>query len=196
MGYEYIKEHRKEVKRRITYVLGGKCAYCGYDRCNEALDVHHLNPEHKEFAIANSYNLAWETLSKELEDCVLLCANCHRELHQNLIQVNHSSFSAERNNEITNNLIDFKTRKKNFCKICGVEINIRAEHCVDCHKKLLKEGRPEPDELMKLISQLGFEGVGRIYNVTGNAVKKWCKAYGLPYLKKEVEEYVKNNGGK
>ena len=56
MGYEYVKEHRKEVKRRIIYVLGGKCANCGYDRCNEALEVHHLNPEEKEFTIANAYN--------------------------------------------------------------------------------------------------------------------------------------------
>ena len=44
---------------------------------------------------------------------------------------------------------------------------------------------------MKLISQLGFEGVGRLYNVSGSAIKKWCIAYGLPSLKQEVINYVK-----
>lgn len=191
MGYEHIKTHRKEVKNRIIYVLGGKCACCGYDKCNEALEVHHLNPEEKEFTIGDSYNLSWDTLSKELRNCVLLCANCHRELHQNLINITTSSFSEERNMEIINHLVDFKTRKKNYCKICGKEIDIKAEYCVECYRALQKEGRPEPNELMKLISQLGFEGVGRLYNVSGNAIKKWCIAYGLPSLKQEVIDYVK-----
>lgn len=191
MSYEYVKEHRKEVKRRIIYVLGGKCANCGYDRCNEALDVHHLKPEEKEFAIANAYNSSWETLSNELRDCVLLCANCHRELHQDMIQINSSSFNEERNIEIVNNLIDFKTRKKNYCKICGKEIDAKAEHCVECYRTLQREGRPKANELVKLISQLGFEGVGRLYNVSGNAIKKWCVAYGLPSLKKDIIEYAK-----
>lgn len=194
MGYEYVKAHRKEVKKRIIYVLGDKCSYCGYNRCNEALEVHHLKPELKDFTFADAYNSSWDILSKELEDCVLLCANCHREVHQNLIQVNQSSFNKQRNLEIINHLVEFKTRKQNYCKICGKEIDIKAQYCSECYKNLLKEGRPEPNELMKLIVQLGFEGVGRLYNVTGNAVKKWCKAYNLPYLKKEVEKYVKDNG--
>lgn len=122
---------------------------------------------------------------------MLLCANCHRELHQDIIQINSSSFSEERNLEIVNNLIDFKTRKKNYCKICGKEIDIKAEHCVECYRALQREGRPEANELVKLISQLGFEGVGRLYGVSGNAVKKWCITYGLPSLKKDIVEYAK-----
>ena len=48
---------------------------------------------------------------------------------------------------------------------------------------------------MRLIAKLGFEEVGRLYGVTGNAIKKWCKSYGLPYLKPDVVDYVKNLKG-
>ncbi len=55
-NYENVKNHRKEVKRRIIYVLGGKCQCCGYDKCEEALEVHHLNPDEKELTFSSSYN--------------------------------------------------------------------------------------------------------------------------------------------
>lgn len=71
-----------------------------------------------------------------------------------------------------NKLVDFKTKKKKYCKECGKEIDIKAELCVDCYRALQRQGRPEPDELMKLIAKLGFEEVGRLYGVTGNSVKK------------------------
>lgn len=191
-NYENVKNHRKEVKRRIIYVLGGKCQCCGYDKCEEALEVHHLNPDEKELTFSSSYNQSWDVLAKELENCVLLCANCHRELHYGLIKVDKPSFDSNRNAEITNNLIDFKTKKKNYCKECGKEIDVKAELCVDCYRALQRKGRPEPEELMRLIAKLGFEEVGRLYGVTGNSVKKWCKTYGLPYLKSDVVDYVKN----
>ena len=195
MSYEYTKNHRKEVKKRIIYVLGGKCQYCGYDKCEAALEVHHLNPNEKEFTIAESYDLSWDTLAKELKNCVLLCANCHREVHSGLIEVHTTSFNSNRNDEITNNLIDFKTKTRNYCIRCGKEIAIQAKLCVDCYRAVQKEGRPEPEELMRLIAKLGFEEVGRLYGVTGNAIKKWCKSYGLPYLKPDVVDYVKNLKG-
>lgn len=42
------------------------------------------------------------------------------------------------------------------------------------------------------VATLGFNAVGRKYNVTGNTIKKWCKAYGLPYYTKEIQELYKN----
>lgn len=73
--------------------------------------------------------------------------------------------------------------KENICPICGVKISSGAELCVRCHVQtnLRKvKNRPSSDELAALISANGFEGVGRMYNVNGNSVRKWCRNYGMP----------------
>lgn len=52
---------------------------CGYSKCIEALEFHHLDPTEKEFEISD--RRSWEALTAELDKCILLCANCHREYH-------------------------------------------------------------------------------------------------------------------
>jgi predicted HNH restriction endonuclease len=61
---------------------GAKCEVCGYDKCMEALEFHHLNESDKNFGLSEKgYARSWERVEKELKKCVLLCANCHREIH-------------------------------------------------------------------------------------------------------------------
>lgn len=81
-SYTYVKEYRKRVKEELIAYKGGKCEICGYNKCIAALDFHHINPEDKGFAISNSNiykNI--EALKREVDKCILICANCHRELH-------------------------------------------------------------------------------------------------------------------
>jgi len=70
---------RLELKERAIAYLGGHCVLCGYDKCPSAFDFHHLDPVEKDFVI--SAKTSWETIEPELKKCVLLCANCHREVH-------------------------------------------------------------------------------------------------------------------
>lgn len=73
---------------QITEILGElKCTVCGYNRCKEALEFHHLDPKHKDFSISSRVSISKETLNKELSKCVCLCANCHREVHVGLIEL-------------------------------------------------------------------------------------------------------------
>ena len=65
--------------------LGGKCSRCGYAQCAEALEIHHLESNEKDFGIsARGYTRSWKSVRAELEKCELLCANCHREVHAKL----------------------------------------------------------------------------------------------------------------
>lgn len=66
-----------------TYKLEKGCSICGYNKCSAALDFHHTYPENKEANIARlcKDSLSIETILIEIEKCVILCANCHRELH-------------------------------------------------------------------------------------------------------------------
>lgn len=72
--------------------------------------------------------------------------------------------------------------KENTCPNCGCKISSGASLCIRCNIKtnLRKvKNRPSADELSALIAANGFEGVGRIYEVNGNTIRKWCRNYGM-----------------
>lgn len=81
---EAVQKRRQKVKQMSVEYKGGKCEKCGYNKCIAALDFHHINPNEKEFGISfRGYTRSWEKVKQELDKCMLLCANCHRELHNN-----------------------------------------------------------------------------------------------------------------
>ena len=80
-NYTKVKDRRQKLKLLGAIYLGGKCQKCGYDKSLSAFDFHHKNPDNKEFTIASCCNIAWKKMKQELDKCILLCSNCHRELH-------------------------------------------------------------------------------------------------------------------
>ena len=60
---------------------GNGCCKCGYNKCIDALEFHHLNPEEKEITLSNRGHYSIEDMMAEAEKCIILCANCHREIH-------------------------------------------------------------------------------------------------------------------
>lgn len=85
--YEILKSGRYRIKQELVDYKGGKCQICGYSRCLSALEFHHLDPLSKDFGISSNtrYNNI-ETLKKEADKCILVCSNCHREIHAGLIK--------------------------------------------------------------------------------------------------------------
>ena len=79
---EAVKKRRAKVKQLSLLYKGNKCEKCGYSKCSDALEFHHKNSEEKEFGISSKgYTRSWKKVKEELDKCILLCANCHRELH-------------------------------------------------------------------------------------------------------------------
>ena len=77
-----VSERRRKIKDMAIEYKGGKCEKCGYNKCNGALEFHHLNPEEKDFSISTSGTTkSFERIKKEIDKCILVCANCHREIH-------------------------------------------------------------------------------------------------------------------
>jgi hypothetical protein len=71
-----------DAKQRVVDYMGGCCSVCGYDKCLRAIEFHHLDPDKK----SETYNkrfTSWgfERQKKELENCIIVCSNCHREIH-------------------------------------------------------------------------------------------------------------------
>jgi transposase len=84
-NYQHVKYFRIKIKERAVEYKGGKCVFCGYNRCIKALEFHHTNPNEKDFTLGSNTNRAWEKVKKEIDKCILVCANCHREIHDGLI---------------------------------------------------------------------------------------------------------------
>ena len=68
---------------KIKQVRGGKCERCGYDKCLKALEFHHLDPSQKDFTISNDRFKLQEAVV-ESKKCILICSNCHKELHDGM----------------------------------------------------------------------------------------------------------------
>lgn len=81
-----VDNKRKKIKIESIKYKGGKCEICGYNKCNAALEFHHLDPNEKDFGIASKgYTRSWEKIKAELDKCIIVCANCHREIHENIL---------------------------------------------------------------------------------------------------------------
>ena len=77
----HVQKRRKNLKKLAVEYKGGKCEKCGYNKCNRALEFHHTSPNEKDFTISRYSVLSWSKIKVELDKCILICANCHRELH-------------------------------------------------------------------------------------------------------------------
>lgn len=81
---EFINNRRKKNKLRGIEILGDKCELCGYDKCFDAFDFHHINPKEKDINVCKLLSKEWnKKIEDEIKKCKLLCANCHREHHHN-----------------------------------------------------------------------------------------------------------------
>lgn len=83
-----VTKRRQVVRQKAIAYKGGSCRLCGYKKSTSALVFHHINPKTKSFGIsARGLTRAWKYVQKELDKCVLLCANCHAEVHDGITQL-------------------------------------------------------------------------------------------------------------
>ncbi len=63
--------------------MGGKCILCGYNKCNDALEFHHIDPNVKEthWGSMRANIKSLKEIVREMKKCALVCSNCHKEIH-------------------------------------------------------------------------------------------------------------------
>ena len=81
----YMKQKYQQNKNAIQEMKSNRgCIKCG-DTRGYVLDYHHINPEEKKEGIARMTSNHYSNLNKEILDeinkCVVMCANCHKEWH-------------------------------------------------------------------------------------------------------------------
>ena len=86
-SYDNVKAFRQRKKQKAIEYKGGKCQLCGYNRCIRALKFHHRDPSQKDFTISTGNVWGFDRIKSELDKCILLCGNCHDEVHDGLVSV-------------------------------------------------------------------------------------------------------------
>ncbi len=77
----YTTDRFRSRKKQGVEYLGGRCADCGGIFPYYVYDFHHRDPAQKDMQFNKLRRYSWETIKRELDKCVLLCANCHRIRH-------------------------------------------------------------------------------------------------------------------
>ena len=76
----------REVKVEAIRYKGAECSKCGLgfqEGLNDSLfEFHHLDPSSKDFAVTEARAKTLDQIKSELDKCILVCANCHRLIHQ------------------------------------------------------------------------------------------------------------------
>lgn len=84
-----VKENRDKTRKRNKRLINRYKVLCGCKFCNErtaiCLDFHHLDPSVKEDNLSRMDCAPISKLKEEIRKCIVVCSNCHRKLHANLI---------------------------------------------------------------------------------------------------------------
>jgi hypothetical protein len=172
---EAVKLWRKNTKARIIESMGGGCQICGYKKCDSALALHHIDPSQKDISLssirANPKN--WISVVEELRKCVLLCHNCHSELHSGLINlpVNYKSFDET--------YVLYKKEKvleQDECPVCkNIKPKLNKFCSLSCSSKSKFKVDWDNINLKELLKHNSIVNVAEKLNVSDMAVRKRIK---------------------
>lgn len=167
---EAVKKWRKDTKERMILAMGACCVICGYSKCYEALEFHHIDPTKKDIKVSSfrANPVSWTNICNELQKCVLLCANCHREVHYNLVNLPNTlpSFNTE--------YLDYKTKgKRDICPICGNEKPVYQITCsLQCAGKKARKVDWDSIDLFSLLKTTSKNKIAIMLGVSEMAVRK------------------------
>ena len=164
------------LRKYMLEKVGYKCEICNWGiknpfNGNLPLEIHHIDGDY--------------TNCKE-ENLQVLCPNCH-SLTDNYKGMNRDSKREGRDK--------YLNRKKptGFCIDCGKEVFYGSIRCKDCETKRrtipFDKMEVTREELKNLIRTKPFTQIAKDYDVSDNAIRKWCDKFNLPRTKKEINSY-------
>lgn len=159
--------------------MGSMCQVCGYNKCNDALDLHHIDPTKKSFSIGSimAKPKKWEASIAEFKKCILLCANCHREYHAGMIQLPKSY---QQFNEILITSSKIRNKLYDNCPICGGSKEAQKITCSrTCAAKKSWSVDWSSINISELLKTRNMTQIGELLGISGGAVKKRMKKLGL-----------------
>lgn len=178
-------QHQKDrgLKRKLYFIrkLGGKCSMCGYDKNISCLVFHHLKDK---LLMLDSRSMSSNDIGLvklEVEKCILLCHNCHSELHHpdsETIKLN------EQYPEISEEQICIKQsrKKERHCKICGIQIEQGLTKCSLCNLKNKKKrtiNKMNPEIIIEMYKTKTISEISRETGFGRRRISHMLKKFGF-----------------
>ena len=165
-------------KKKAVMLCGGKCCKCGYDRNFSALHFHHTDQSKKEFSWIKARLYSWDKVLEELKKCILVCANCHFEIHypECVLDGIITQADSRLNKEGTISTTGKCKNPKCLNDVFGT--TFCSQECVAYASRRVE--RPTMAQLEEDMKTLPMTQIGKKYNVSDNAVRKWIKNYISP----------------
>lgn len=164
------KQKQRGLLRKLKFVKekGGKCSICNYSKNLAALEFHHINPEIKSMNLDARHirGRKIEVLENELEKCLLICSNCHRELHNPDLEMEILKEFPQKEKEESHS--KNKTNKCNNCINCDKEFP-KIKGKIFCSKECREKYKKYPsiEEIMKSYStNNSWEKVAKEFEIT------------------------------
>ena len=177
---ESVQNWRKRTKDRIVRAFGSKCACCGYSKCIEALQFHHLDPSSKETTVSNLIaNIkGWSTIVDEARKCIMVCANCHTEIHAKVREVPEN---AARFDEAFAEYRKTDFGEQTECVVCKTLIPSNQSTCsAKCAGAKANSIIWDDEQLKQMFSDhRSLSEIGRHFGVSSASVGKRLKKLGL-----------------
>lgn len=175
-----VKRWRHNTKQKLIYALGGKCCLCEYNKCNDALEFHHIDPSEKDFhwGKINGNIRSWATIISEMKKCVCVCSNCHREVHAGLVTIPSDAQLFDESLIPTELVYDRSSHDD--CPVCG-KLKLKARRtcstgCANAVRHRVKKVDWTVHDVVKLVDKhKTYEAVGELLGVTGAAVARKYK---------------------
>lgn len=175
-GSDRVKRWRRDTKSRIIMIMGGCCQICSYNKTQTALELHHIDPSKKElsFGSIRANPKKWNEIFNELLKCILLCANCHREIHDGTAALPENYVKPD---EAFRNYRSVPI-KRDLCPICNKE---KLESKRVCSSQCAFKSRCKVDwdkiDLYDLliVQNKSYCDIGRQLKISDNAVRKRAK---------------------
>ena len=164
---------RERTKWRLVDALGGKCRICGYDKCRRSLHFHHVDPSTKTISISkmttNPRNI--EAIAEEAKKCILVCSNCHGEIHEGLLDVSNIEITFDESKLQIKIKIDPVSIA---CLNCGKQTFNRKY----CSRKCIGYGKftvnwPDPDVVLQMVKDTSYVSTAEALGCSDVGVKKF-----------------------
>ena len=186
-SYKNFSDWRKRTKQKLVEAFGNCCGICGYSRCIRNLSFHHIDPAEKEFTLAIRGSRSWARLVAEVRKCVLLCANCHGEVHAGItiIPADCRHFDEAYAGDIRGTQ---RCRVLGHCKTCGAALTSKHAKvycsltcCASSPSHPKNRLRPSEERLRQELALNLFKtaNVAKVFHVTDRCVRKWVAHYGI-----------------
>jgi len=172
---EAVKRWRQNTKKRIIESMGNCCQICGYNKCDSALALHHIDPNMKELSFgairANPKN--WLSIVEELRKCILLCHNCHSEVHSDIVKM------PEDYTKFDENFTSYKQEKlteMDSCPVCEKDKPLFNKYCsLSCSSKSKFKVDWDNIDLTELLKNDTIINVAEKLNISDTAIRKRLK---------------------